>query len=95
MKLDVELTEKFKEQLADLLDYLELRFGKRSAFKLYQAFLVSVDNIRHFPYLYPTIDGQGTWRCVLVSKSILFYEVDGNVVRILALRDGRQDWKSS
>ena len=93
MKLEVELTDKVKQQLEELLSYLEARFGLRSATKLYQSFLISVDNISRFPFLYPTIDGQGTRRCVLVSKSILFYEVDGNVVRILALRDARQDWK--
>lgn len=93
MKFEVELTGKVKDQLESLLDYLGIQYGIRSANKLYKSFLVSVDNISRFPYLYPTIDGQGTRRCVLLGKSILFYEFDGHVVRILALRDGRQDWK--
>ncbi len=39
MKYEVQLTEKVKVQLEDLLNYLETTFGKPSANKLYSAFI--------------------------------------------------------
>lgn len=93
MKYEVQLTAKVKAQLEDLLGYLETTFGKPSANKLYHAFITVTESLETFPLFGSVVDGQVTRKCVLLKKSILFYEVDGNVVRVLAIRDGRQNWK--
>jgi plasmid stabilization system protein ParE len=93
MKYEIELTAKVKTQLEDLLGYLEANFGRKAAVKLYTSFTSAILSLERFPLLGTAVDGQGTRKCVLRRKSILFYEVEGNVVRVLAIRDGRQDWK--
>jgi plasmid stabilization system protein ParE len=93
MKYDVVLTAKVKRQLQHMLNDLELRFGRKAAIKLFHAFTVVISSLEHFPQFGSIVDGHGTRKCVLRGKSILFYKVDGNVVSVLALRDGRQAWK--
>ncbi|MFN8397201.1 MAG: type II toxin-antitoxin system RelE/ParE family toxin [Bacteroidia bacterium] len=93
MRFEVIYTDKVRVQLDDLLEYIEAEFGHSVAVKFYKEFKDAVRVISHLPYLHPSMDGQGTRRCIIMGKSVMLYEIVDRQVRILSLRDARQDWK--
>ena len=91
MSYFIEIAKPARSDLLELLSFLRTTYSPKTADKLKTEFVKLVHSLERLPFKFPKVDSQGeTRKAILLSKTIVYYEVQGNVVTILSVRDGRR-----
>ena len=80
MDYSIKKTDKFKDQLIDILIYISNTFSKKEASEYLTYIEKMIDSIGQFPYVgivprYQPIAKQG-YRAIVCKQNIIFYRVD-------------------
>ena len=79
------------DDFEELIIYLQKTYSQQSAQNLIKAFDNLLDVLASFPFAYSEFSRfKAIRKAVLLRKTIVYYEVQGNVVTILSVRDGRR-----
>ena len=88
-------TDEALDNLADIIEYLELRWTKREIRNFSRLLDQQVNLIRSNPELFPTSTASSLLRkSVLTKQTTIYYRVDNNEIQIVTLFDNRQDPKN-
>jgi len=90
--MQIEYAETAEAQLAEILDYLQERFGNQMAAKAHASITSRVAALEQNPELGRVVRrGEREYRrLVLHPRLIAFYRIEADRIRILALHDTRQ-----
>lgn len=98
MNYKILRTDKFNDQLFDILIYIENAFSKKDAIKYLDYIEQECLNLGHSPYLgtvprYKAISKQG-FRALVCRQNIIFYKVDDNskTVILYAIVSSRSEY---
>ncbi len=87
-------TDEALDNLADIIEYLELRWTKREIRNFSRLLDQQVNLIRSNPELFPTSATSSLLRkSVLTKQTTIYYRVDNNEIQIVTLFDNRKDPK--
>ena len=82
MKYSVIRTDKFNDQLTDIILYISATFSKKEAIEYLDFLEIQINNLSEFPYIgvvprYQPIAKQG-YRALVCKQNIIFYKVKVN-----------------
>jgi len=80
MSFSIYRTDKFNDQLNDIIMYINNTFSKKEAVDYLNYLIKEIDKLKDFPYIgtvprYVSISKQG-YRSLIVKQNIIFYKVD-------------------
>lgn len=80
MKYSVIRTDKFNDQLTDIILYINATFSKKEAIEYLDFLEIQINNLSEFPYIgveprYQPIAKQG-YRALVCKQNIIFYKVN-------------------
>jgi plasmid stabilization system protein ParE len=92
MSLHVLYTEHSKETLTTVYEFIEERFGKKSADQFLIKTEKTIELIAEFPFMFKaTSIDVNVRKCVISKQTSLFYRVTETEVHLLFFWDIRQD----
>lgn len=81
-----------EKKLFQLLEYLEVEWGRSSRKSFIKKFRSAVSNLEGVPYSFPLVDqDRGIHKCVVTKQTSLYYRIVGKEIEIITLMDNRQD----
>lgn len=90
--MKIFLSPEAEEQLDNLLFYLENVWGERVMFNFIDKFEQALALIQKMPQAYPISEKMpGLHRCVVTRQTSLYYQIEADVVEIVAVLDNRQE----
>lgn len=80
MSYSIKRTDKFNDQLIDIIMYISDAFSKKEAIDYLDYLENIIDSLKEFPYMglvprYQAISKQG-YRALICKQNIIFYRVD-------------------
>jgi plasmid stabilization system protein ParE len=90
----IKWSEKSKDDIIEIIDYLIDNWGKNSAKKFKNTVLNSIDLISKMPTLYPLTEYRdNVRRCIVVKQVSMYYQVNEaeNEIYIVRFYDNRKD----
>ncbi len=80
MSYSIKRTDKFNDQLIDIIMYIGYAFSKKEAVDYLDYLENTIDSLKEFPYMglvprYQAISKQG-YRALICKQNIIFYKVD-------------------
>lgn len=80
-----------RDDYAQLLEYVEEKFGLEAALSLLDKTEKVIDGIAVFPEMYPPSARRNIRKAVISKHSSLIYRIEENQAQILHVWDNRQD----
>ncbi len=91
-KYTLVFTHRAKKDLRDIFSYTLSKWGERKLEAYKAAIDATLHKIEKDPCFYPERGGVfGTHRSCGVEKHLVFYKIEGNVVRVSTILHGRMD----
>ena len=94
MAYKVKWSEKSKDDLIQIIDYLIDNWGRNSAKKFKKTVLQTIDLISTIPTIYPLTEyRENVRRCVVVKQVSMYYQIneDAKEIYIVRFYDNRRD----
>ena len=96
--MEVKWSDLALKQLDDILDYVEERFGSRTAIKTLEKINSKVNRLMLFPesgspdFGYSTLVESGSIliRHLKIEPNVVYYNVDGDVINVMAIAHSKQ-----
>ncbi len=90
--MNVSFTDQAAEQLAELVDYLELEWSSKVRDNFLLKLEGAVEVIAAFPFAYPASEAFPEFRrCVVTAQTSLYYQVQQDEIEVVAVIDNRRD----
>lgn len=90
--MKVSFTDQAAEQLAELIDYLELEWSPRVRDNFLLKIESAVEVIAAFPLSYPFSESFPDFRrCVVTPQTSLYYQIQSDEIEVVAILDNRRD----
>ncbi len=71
--------------------YVKQRFGKSSSERLKRSYKLFLKALTKHPLQYEEVPERiGVRKCAAMAPTLVYYKVDGKVVTVLRIQDGRQ-----
>ena len=88
----ISLSERASEQLASLLDYLELEWSPQVSDNFVLKLERSLNAIQTFPEGFPASEKfTGLHKCVITSQTSAYYRIENDTIEIIAFFDNRMN----
>jgi len=92
MEYEVLITAQAEAEFEDLISYLESNAYFEAAEKLTKNFFHVLSLLERYPEMYPAVKQDPTLRrAVILSKSVMYYRIEGNKVVVKSFIDGRRE----
>ncbi len=92
MEYEVLITAQAEAEFDEVIAYLESNSYFEAAEKLTKVFFHVLSLLERFPYMYPAAKEEPTLRrAVILSKSVMYYRIEGNKVVVKSFLDGRRE----
>ena len=86
------VTAQAEAEFDDMIAYLEANAYFEMAEKLSKVFFRVLLLLERFPYMFPAAKEDPTLRrAVILSKSVMYYRIEGNKVVVKSFMDGRRE----
>ncbi|MFN0037613.1 MAG: type II toxin-antitoxin system RelE/ParE family toxin [Saprospiraceae bacterium] len=90
--MKVAFTDQAAEQLAELVDYLELEWSPKVSDNFLLKIESAVEVIAAFPFAYPSSESYPEFRrCVVTPQTSLYYQIQPDEIEVVAVSDNRRD----
>ncbi|MDO8366018.1 MAG: type II toxin-antitoxin system RelE/ParE family toxin [Saprospiraceae bacterium] len=90
--MKVTFTDQAAEQLAELLDYLEIEWSMKVRDNFLLKLESTVEVIAAFPFAYPSSESYPDFRrCVVTPQTSLYYQIQPEEIEVVAVLDNRRD----
>ncbi len=90
--MKVTFTDQAAEQLAELLDYLEIEWSMKVRDNFLMKLESTVEVIAAFPFAYPSSESFPDFRrCVVTPQTSLYYQIQPDEIEVVAVLDNRKD----
>ena len=94
MAYSIKWSEKSKNDIIEIIDYLIDNWGKNSAKKFKNSVLTSIDLISKMPAIYPVTEyRENVRRCIVVKQVSMYYQINEteNKINIVRFFDNRKN----
>lgn len=100
--MEIKWSDLALRQLDDLLDYVEEHFGSRTAIKTLEKINSKVNRLMIFPesgtpdFGYSALSESDSVliRHLMIDPNVVYYNVDGDVINVMAIAHSRQSPKT-
>lgn len=82
------------ESLYDILAYIQISFGKRTANSVALKIISFVESLGSSPYIgkrIPDLSDSENIRCAFYKQNHIYYQISDNQIEIILIWDGRQN----
>lgn len=94
MSIKVVFSERSRENLDKLLDYLESEWSLKVKREFIKKLDRSVLQISQYPESCPVSEEfPGLYKCIVTKQTTLYYRIKENEIQVIAFFDNRQDPK--
>jgi plasmid stabilization system protein ParE len=90
--MTIYLSLEAQKQLANLLDYLEFNWSIKVRDNFLEKLTRSLQVIESMPEAFPASEKMPSLRrCVVTPQTILYYQIQTEVIEVISIIDARQD----
>ena len=90
--MKVSFTDQAAEQLAELVDYLELEWSSKVSDNFLLKLESAIEVIATFPFAYTPSESLPEFRrCVITPQTSLYYTIQPDEIEVVAILDNRRE----